>query len=72
MKIETEEDYQKAIPPWCYYQTVEEHKEHLLLCWGLLAGLKWKRRMGNKLIEVEGEDCCRGCEFYRPQRKDGH
>lgn len=36
----SEDDYQAAIPKHCFYQTVEEHMEGLMLCWGLLASIE--------------------------------
>ena len=52
-----EEEYNKAIPPWCYYQTVEQNKEQLMLCWGLVAHIKDKEEIPR--------DYCKLCEFYR-------
>jgi len=52
--IETDEDYQKLIPPWCQFQGVEDHKEILALCWGITGGC----------VRLDNEDYCRGCEFY--------
>jgi hypothetical protein len=34
------EQYQAAIPKHCFYQTVEEHQDCLMLCWGLVASIK--------------------------------
>jgi len=31
----TEENYAAAIPAWCGYRTIEEHKD-MLLCWSLV------------------------------------
>jgi hypothetical protein len=39
------EEYQKAIPKCCKYQTVEEHANYMLLCWGLLSAIKHNEEM---------------------------
>lgn len=53
----TEADYQAAIPAGCYYQTVDEHVECLMLCWGLMAALKEGRKMncGSCEMNVRGK-----------------
>jgi hypothetical protein len=39
-EIVSSEVYQAAIPKHCFYQTVDEHAEELMLCWGLLMSIK--------------------------------
>jgi len=51
-----EEEYQKRIPPWCYYQTIQQHMDNLMLCWSLAK---------KPMIEKE----CRGCDMYEPNWK---
>ncbi len=41
----TEQEYQVAIPKHCFYQTVQEHIDCLMLCWGLAASIKGKYEM---------------------------
>ena len=55
----TEGKYQDSIPKWCYYQTVEQHKECLMLCWGLVAHIEEGKTITR--------DYCSSCEFYRGQ-----
>lgn len=45
-------DYQAAIPGCCEFQTVEEHAQVLMLCWGLLAAMNNNEKMD-----------CSGCEY---------
>jgi hypothetical protein len=47
-----EEQYQAAIPACCAYQTVEEHCNELMLCWGLAAAVRAGKSMD-----------CRGCDI---------
>ena len=61
----TDQEYRNAIPPWCYFQTLDQHREHLGFCWGIMGGLKKKVRRGGKIVEIEGEEYCKPCEFYR-------
>jgi hypothetical protein len=47
-----EEQYQAAIPACCAYQTLREHMDSLLLCWGLAAAVRAGRAMD-----------CRNCDL---------
>lgn len=53
------ESYQKAIPKCCAIQTVDEHEEHLLYCWGLISSIKNGYEMK-----------CGDCE-YNTETKEG-
>ncbi len=62
IRFETEKDYQKLIPPWCFYDTVEQHKNHLMLCWGITSGR----------VKPDDDSHCKGCEFYKRQYGKGY
>lgn len=47
-----EAEYQAAIPACCQYQTVQEHVEDLMLCWGLCAAIRAGKPMD-----------CTGCDL---------
>jgi len=51
----TEEFYEKHIPKCCKLKTVKEHKEQLMLCWGLLHDLE---------NGVFAKECGRECEYH--------
>jgi hypothetical protein len=53
----TPENYQKQIPAWCKYRTVQEHMDGLLLCWGITLHMEKGEPMTL--------DYCRGCELCR-------
>ena len=36
----TEDSYQKAIPPWCFYKTAQEHIDSLLGCWTITSKIE--------------------------------
>lgn len=36
----TEAQYAAAIPACCEYQTFEEHRDGLMLCWGLVSAIE--------------------------------
>jgi hypothetical protein len=58
MDIEEEKykkEYQDRIPEWCYYQTVEQHMECLMLCWRLAKG-------------PMTEEDCKSCDNYTPRK----
>lgn len=38
--IITDEIYKKFIPSWCTFQTIEEHRNYLGFCWGLMENIK--------------------------------
>ena len=40
MREVTQELYAASIPKCCLYQTMEQHVEHLMLCWGLSSSIK--------------------------------
>jgi len=40
-----EQEYQSSIPKHCFYQTVQEHMDCLMLCWGLAASIKGRYEM---------------------------
>lgn len=48
----TEAEYQAAIPACCEYQTLQEHMDSLMLCWGLAAAIRAGRPMD-----------CSGCDL---------
>lgn len=55
-KTMTEEEYQKMIPKHCLYQTVEQHREEMMYCWGISHGF----------ITTETEkEYCKDCEFCK-------
>ena len=51
----TEEEYQEKIPSWCHYQTVEQHVECLMLCWGITGGF----------VSLKDSGYCESCDLYR-------
>lgn len=52
----TEEEYQKMIPKHCLYQTVDEHREQMMYCWGISYGF----------ITADTEkEYCKDCEFCK-------
>lgn len=57
--VVSEADYLAAIPKHCFYQTVEEHVECLMLCWGLLASVKSGYAMN-----------CGDCEINTSEKKN--
>jgi hypothetical protein len=58
----TESQYVAAIPPWCAYQTIEQHKA-MMLCWGLTSLLE----RGERCLRSD----CEGCELYKPKTGEG-
>lgn len=52
MREITEELYAANIPKECFYQTIEQHKEELMLCYRLCKSLKEEEPMS-----------CTGCEL---------
>ena len=47
----TEEQYTKAIPACCAYQTLEAHKD-MLLCWGLVSSIERSLPMNCGICEL--------------------
>ena len=41
----TEELYTASIPKCCEFQTLQEHKDNLMLCWGLTASIEKGKSM---------------------------
>ena len=54
----SEDQYEKAIPACCKYQTAKQHRDILALCWGLLGAIEDGKPMD-----------CGECEFAI--RKEG-
>lgn len=54
MKI-TEEYYETHIPKCCKLKTVKEHKEQLMICWGLVKDLE---------NGIESKECGRECDLH--------
>ena len=52
MSIEFFEQYEKAIPACCKFQTAKEHYEIIMLCWSVLAMIQDGRKID-----------CDKCEF---------
>lgn len=55
MRNITEKYYAKHIPKCCRLKTVKEHKEFLMLCWGLVKDLE---------NGIKVRKCGKECEFH--------
>lgn len=55
----TAEQYQAAIPACCELETVDEHVECLMLCWGLLSAIENKQKME-----------CEGCVYKKKNSEE--
>ena len=53
----TEKYYEEYIPECCGLQTVKEHKERLMLCWGLLHDMEAG-------IDTRKKQCGRECDLH--------
>lgn len=53
------EQYESLIPSWCCLKTLEEHYDHLLLCWGIAADVS------DGKTDIE-----RSCQFNCEYSKD--
>lgn len=54
----TEDQYQKAIPVFCKWPTVEWHAKGLLFCWSIIHGHLQKAQGRG----VEGPQFCHNCD----------
>lgn len=58
MKVNvSEEYYDNHIPPCCQLQTVREHMDRLMLCWGLLHEMEAG-------IDTRKKECGRDCDLH--------